>query len=185
MLDIIKEEEKNTNQNKYKAELDILSNQLIEKTTTLLFKNNKLIENEDFHNFKRKHMQKWGNIAFLIRRLEKLLVNLRKDYEHLDNKGNNEFGNDIIYVDGSELVKLAKNELRQPKDNELLSCIKGKDEKYIYHQAAIKIQARVRAYLVSKVYKKTKQLIYYSNKIKNKWRLTKLYRSTMRRCNDI
>jgi len=48
-------------------------------------------------------------------------------------------------IDGKKLVELAKNELNQPKENELLSCIVGRENNYIYHKAAIKIQSRVRA----------------------------------------
>jgi hypothetical protein len=29
-------------------------------------------------------MQKWGNIAFLIRRLERVLINLKKDYDNFN-----------------------------------------------------------------------------------------------------
>lgn len=131
-------------------------------------------------------MNRWGNIAFLIRRLEKLLIKMRRDQEAYDDKYiQSQQDMDLIYIDGLLLSSCARNELSQPKDSELLGCIRGEEQKYIFHQAAIKIQACVRAFLVSKVYKKTKKLIQYSNKIKNKWKLYKLYRLTMKRCEMI
>jgi len=41
--------------------------------------------------------------------------------------------------------------MHQPKDTDILACIKGKDKKYIYQQAAIKIQAFARAFLCRRV----------------------------------
>jgi len=66
---------------------------------------------------------------------------------------------DVIYVNGNELADLAKNELQQPSDSELLACIKGRDENFKKQQAAIKIQSWIRMIMVNKVYRKTKQLI--------------------------
>lgn len=38
---------------------------------------------------------------------------------------------DIVYVSGGMLSALARDEMHQPKDTEILACIKGKDKKYI------------------------------------------------------
>jgi len=82
----------------------------------------------------------------------------------------------MVSVSGGMLSALARDEMHQPKDTDILACIKGKDKKYIYQQAAIKIQAFARAFLCRRVYLKTRMLIYYSNKIKNRWKLYKLYK---------
>jgi hypothetical protein len=58
---------------------------------------------------------------------------------------------DMVSVSGGMLSALARDEMHQPKDTDILACIKGKDKKYIYQQAAIKIQSFARAFLCRRV----------------------------------
>lgn len=58
---------------------------------------------------------------------------------------------DVVYVSGGMLSALARDEMHQPSNTEILACIKGKDRKYIYQQAAIKIQSFARAFLCRRV----------------------------------
>jgi len=144
---------------KTRAEIDILGNIMREKVDTLTFKSCKMIQNQEYTDYKKRHMSKWGNIAFLIRRLEKLVSNMKSNFESYDIHSHTRHNMDIVYINGNQLADFARNELQQPSDGELLSCIKGRDQNYQQTQAAVKIQAWVRMIMVNKVYRKTKQLI--------------------------
>lgn len=85
---MVRRDDKTTNQNKTRAEIDILGNILQENAETLTFSKNKCVQNNSYHEFKKRNQAKWGNIAYLIRRLEKLLANMKNEYGSYNMKQN-------------------------------------------------------------------------------------------------
>lgn len=79
-MELVKKDDKSTRENKTRAEIDILGNILQENAETLTFTKHKCVQNNSYNEFKKRNQARWGNIAYLIRRLEKLLASMKHDY---------------------------------------------------------------------------------------------------------
>jgi len=81
-------------------------------------------------------------------------------------------------IDAEKFRILCKNEILQPSDQQLLTCIIGKALNYKYYQAAITLQSFIKMRLYRKKYLETRKLIYHANYIKQKWRSYKMKQYT-------
>ena len=80
----------------------------------LMFRKGKLIDQTpEFVSFRRTYIDKWGPVSFIIMNFEKLFT---------------DFNVSLAYVDGRQLVELAKESLDKPTKEEMFDCITNKDD---------------------------------------------------------
>lgn len=80
----------------------------------LVIRNGKLLrETPDFQSFRKRHRFEWGPIVDILHMLEKILAS---------------HAISIAYVDGQKVAKLAEDELRVPRRNDLIRCIDNAED---------------------------------------------------------
>lgn len=154
-------------------EEEILKEFLTHQSLNLLFINFKILENDEFRNFKSKNEDKWGILIYLIEHLQKLFKKL--NFSAID-------------VDGYKLEKLATDELRSFTIKDFLNCISEKDliakginlhntrllSTNIRDIFIIKIQNMVRMFIARKKAKFLSLIVKSCSKIQRMWRIYKL-----------
>jgi|TARA_B110001450_G_scaffold255214_1_gene282195 IQ domain-containing protein H len=79
----------------------------------LMFRKGKLIDQTpEFVSFRRTYIDKWGPVSFILMNFEKLFT----DHDVA-----------LAYVDGRQLVELARENLEKPTKEELFDCINNKE----------------------------------------------------------
>lgn len=139
--------------------------------TVLLFSNFKIVNNDEFQNFRLKNDEKWGTLNYLIEHLQKLFKKLNLA---------------ICEVDGRKLEKLANDELRNISNRDLIGVLTDKDMQNkgldnpkklfvnLKESFTLRIQSYFRAFLARKRVKSFKQYITKISKIQRFYRLNKL-----------
>lgn len=119
----------------------------------ILFKDFKVVENKDFISFKRKNIEQWSVISYLIKVLEKLFKNLNVQ---------------VAEVDSEKLRKLATDELKAVSKMDLIHCLSDHDIKLkgfnkasklfstVKEASSVTIQKVVKGFIVRKRFKRMK-----------------------------
>lgn len=151
----------------------------------LMFRKGKLIDQTpEFISFRRTYIDKWGPVSFILMNFEKLFAD--HDVQ-------------LAYVDGRQLVELARENLDKPTKEEMFDCINNKDEvgKLVKIPtrmfkgpegpilAATVIQKNFRMYKAREAYKHLRFLMKKATIIQRRFRLYLFQKQTKDRVEEL
>ena len=142
-----------------------------------IIRNGKVVRTSaEYNNFKRNHISIWGEIAYLMHKMERLLGSYNVPY---------------AYVDGKRVARLAISDPARPSNQELFSCMINLDQIEEYTKrpqrmfrgtqgnelAAIYIQKNWRMFVSHREYHRTK---FFKNRVHIIWNAYLLYKTKIK-----